>query len=364
MSAGEVSKGETKEMTSWPEGWRKAYERFESFLRIQREFFPDSDLNVSSEGKISINPKWLQSDKSGESLTMTFYGSGTDFLEMGFTEKLLAEGRPRLFGDGSYAACLRTRGFLGYQYVLPVFRFAVSWSKETEVSGKESVARIRKIEVPAGEEERLWPNERLLYFWNFIIFPQENGFFPMEKNTKVSPDIRLWVSENGVITRNAVDAEAEKVLRWRIFKNGRLIGERSAKGELSTSISDGPGAYCVLVGVNGPNGFMPVSNFLMFPLFPREDGNTEMMPEARPDGIPKFLERVLTGEQLTSSLYGNSLSGRYARLNLYWVAFDDSFAEEDRRIVRIWMNWSNELGAVNQSVGNFRSWKTNPSTSR
>ena len=64
----------------------------------------------------------------------------------------------------------------------------------------------------------------------------------------------------------------------------------AASGVTRFDTDRGPGTYQVWLGVDGPSGFMPVSTFLEYPLFPDASGkNVIIPPDADDDGTPDFI---------------------------------------------------------------------------
>jgi hypothetical protein len=116
--------------------------------------------------------------------------------------------------------------------------------------------------------DEFWPNERLFRFIDFDIFPDHDPHGLRQQNNKVKPAVTLTVAESNAIVRESLDPALEVLLHWRIYYNGRLIEKGSATGATRFPCDHGEGFYQAFVGVEGPTGFMPVSNLLKFSLPP------------------------------------------------------------------------------------------------
>jgi hypothetical protein len=110
----------------------------------------------------------------------------------------------------------------------------------------------------------------------------------------VKPDVILRLEMHGAVRRERLANEvAEKLLRWRIYRDGKLVDRSPASGVIQRETDLGPGTYSVWLGVEGPGGFMPVSNLLHYPLFPDGSGKDVVIPaESRRKGVPDFLESL------------------------------------------------------------------------
>ncbi len=191
----------------------------------------------------------------------------------------------RSFRRVSYTVALKTSGSLGYQYAFPLLRF--------EVTATEPPA-IREL-TRESVDESVWPNQRLFEFFNFHVLPHHNPNDIRGANNKVSPAITLRVDNAGTIHRGLLSDAAENSLRWRIYHQGQLVDGGSAAGVPEKHLTSGVGTYQVLIGVEGADGFMPVSNFMEFPLFPTGDGNLVVVPELSPGArVPDGFDDIVT----------------------------------------------------------------------
>ena len=130
----------------------------------------------------------------------------------------------------------------------------------------------------------------MLHFLDFDIFPHGSPSHLHTGSRKVTPVVHLKLDNHGIVERDLLpNAGAEQLLRWRIYHNGRLVRRDSAAGITHIDTNLGSGTYQVWMGVEGPNGFMPVSNLLEYPLFPDASGNKVVVPvDTDGDGMPDF----------------------------------------------------------------------------
>ena len=328
-------------MSGWPDGWIDTYHRFEKFISAQKEGLPESDLEISPTGGIQTS---LPAEVDREThTTVVFYHEGADILEMGLSKDLFGQGRQSFFPPSTYAVCLKTCGTLvGYQFRYPLTWFQTERAKADHF-GKDHLT-IRVIEPPQPADD-YWPNERLLRFCDFLVLPKNNPLIFLRKNHKVTPSVDLAVTNAGVIQRTKLDDSMEKYLRWRIYYNGRLIEKGVATGDLHHATTQGPGTYVAFVGVEGPNGFMPVSNHLQFPLFPERNGSMAVLPTAsNGDGVPDFLRDTLAADQMANlrdSVGWQTPHQPYNAATIYGLRSLGSMTDEKKQsLLSLWSAWA------------------------
>ncbi|MDR3401040.1 MAG: hypothetical protein P4L99_00970 [Chthoniobacter sp.] len=328
----------------WPKGWVETYQRFEKFIAAQKESVPASDLEFSPEGGIStsrpaeINPV--------THTTVVFYRQGADILEMGMNGGLFEEGRQGLFPPGIYATCLMTCGkMVGYQYIHPLQWFQVEPAGAGDAPDGRNAGRmtIRTIEQPQPEAD-YWPNDRLLRFCDFQALPNRGFLAFFREISKVSPSVILAVTNAGVVQREKLDDALEKLLQWRIYCNGRLVEKGSAAEDLHHAVASGVGTYVAFVGVEGPDGFMPVSNYLQFPLFPERDGSMAVLPATSSgDGVPDCLRDALGAEVMDQLRRGLGWKDRFAGYNqatIYGLGTVSTTDAKKQAVISLWSAWA------------------------
>jgi hypothetical protein len=327
------------EFAGWPKSWTNAYLQFEEFIATQRENVATSDLKITPEGKILTK---LPADLNLPThTTAVFYRQGADVFEMKVGVNLFDEGRAHDFPPGTYAACLHTFGRpAGYQFVHPLTWFQI----ESAQADNNPALSVRTIEQPQPGPD-FWPNDRLLSFWDFHVFPRVNPNEFYEDNRKVSPHVIMAVTKAGMIQREKIDDALEKLLQWRIYYNGRLVEKGPATGDLRHTPAQGVGTYAVFVGVEGPGGFMPVSNFLQFPLFPERDGRFVVTPSTTDgEGVPDFLVDCLTPDQMTALRTSDTwqeVRDAYNKATIYGMdAIGPVSDPKKQALISLWAAWA------------------------
>jgi hypothetical protein len=278
---------------------------------------------------------------------------------------ILDEEIHQYFPPGTYAAALHTCGSpVGYQFVHPLKWFQIESAKRGDHrdARTEGHRSIRPTE-PAQPATESWPNDRLLQFWDFQVFPHVNPQKFYGDNNKVSPKLIIAVTKAGVIQREKLDEALEKLLHWRIYYNGRLVEQGSATDDLHHAAARGVGTYAAFVGVEGPNGFMPVCNFLQFPLFPERDGSLVVLPSAADgEGVPDFLVDSLAPDQMTALRATEPWPGKrdpYNKATIYAMDAVGPVADAKKRSrIALWCTWAYEVdlanGALVPGVGSIR----------
>jgi len=214
--------------------------------------------------------------------------------------------------------------------------------------GPKHAPRVRRIASPAKDDE-VWPNERMLLYLDFQIFPKGHPWDIEKANRKVTPAVTLRLDRRGRIERDLLpDEAAERLLRWRIYRQGRLVGRGSATGVARLTADFGPGTYQVWLGVEGPAGFMPVSNLLEYPLFPDASGENVVIPaDADGDKIPDFLQKMVavgSGKPGDGDLDNDGIpdAQESAAGLLHGKASGTSL---ERELVELWRAWAYDLNS-------------------
>lgn len=340
----------------WPQSWVDAYQRFEAYNAAREKYFPAANLEILSDGKISHSVQLFPGRM--EHLTVDFFRNGRKSPGVPVSGAGDASGSQQEshMPPGTYAAGLKSCGLAGYQYLYPLLWFEISQS-EPDISTERSTpdnARVRMIAPPHPSED-FWPNERMFKFFDFHVFPGRNPKEIQEKNAKVSPDITLRLTNSGTVSRDSLDAPLDKLLCWRIYHNGRLVKNGPAAEVTSFKADQGPGTYQAIVGVAGPNGFMPISNFLEFPLFPDRAGGFSVFPAVTNAArFPDFLLEILPPDGM-QELMALPIEGQgdsyYNRRTIYFLNPKASFDAKDKDgLFKLWSAWGWDLAnAINST---------------
>jgi hypothetical protein len=331
-------------LESWPQNWVETYRKFETFLAEQARYVPASGLEILPDGTI-LHAIPL-SDKSANRPGISFYQNGSQVLDMVAGGTLFGEARKRIFRSGTYAAGMHYAGAAGYQFLCPLVWFQIYSPKteENSTSREQDSLRVRMIDPPQPAED-YWPNKRMLRFLDFHIFPNRHRDDVYKKNSRVTPDVVLSVTNSGAIVRAKLDEPLERLLRWWIYQNGRLIEHGTAEAEIRREPLREPGSYIAFVGVDGPQGFMPVSNVLKFPLFPEKDGKMAVLPSAtNTSRVPDFLLDVISHDQLLDHLAkappGGNEGGYYNNRFIYTFGSVGPFADREKEaLFQLWSAW-------------------------
>ena len=356
-----------RDFAGWPENWANTYRHFEKFIAAQYANVPTTDLTLSPRGEV-------QTDLPGEidpqrfpqrHTTIAFYKNGAEILEMQLKGGLFSEGRNRLFPPGTYATCLVTCDELaGYQFRHPLRWLQVNHARfgmenDIQTEGPLAVQMIAQPE-PGGD---FWPNDRLLRFRDFQVLPHYNPLQSFRENRRVSPNVTLAVSNSGTIQRDKLDAALEKLLRWRIYHNGRLVENGWATDDIRHAAVRGMGTYVAFVGVDGPTGFMPVSNLLQFPLFPERNGSLAVCPSTTQEaGVPDCLFDALDPEQmnrLRRSIGWRARRDPYDASTIYCLNDIGEVSDPEKQaVISLWSawGWSVNLAKANpvSEIGRIR----------
>ena len=270
----------------WPDGWVEAYGHFERFIAGRNATWPSSGLEISEDGTISHAVRVAKS--RSESAYFYLFHHGWDILAVQVADHL---GDHYSYIPGNYVAAIRVSTASGYQYIYPLVSFEIVKPPPDALLPEPGGFPFRiRVQPPPADPESVWPSERFLHFLDFDIFPHRHPWSIEKRNSKVAPPLTLTLDNHGHVERELVkEANAEQLLRWRIYHNGRLVRRDSAAGITRADLDVGPGTYQACVGVEGPGGFMPVSNILEFPMFPDVAGKNAVIPsDTDGDGTPDF----------------------------------------------------------------------------
>jgi hypothetical protein len=338
---------DSQSLDKWPRGWSELYQRFENYLAARRQYWPPSGLQIDEDSVIIHSVPHAPSRT--EHLSIEVVERGCHILTLAMASRLLAQGRERWIDPGVYAACLRSSGPLGYQHHFPIVWFEViklPTPVDVHLAGGNT-AKLRTIEPP-GAGEQMWPNERLLSYLDFHVFDAHRNPNDIRKaNLRANPAAFLRVNNHGVIERELIpDEGAEQLLRWRIYHEGKLVEKGTAAGVVRYEVRYGVGSYNVLLGVEGPTGFMPVSNLLEFPLFPDDSGSNVRVPaDSDHDGIPDYVERIIatvkgvTFEHPTNQDVDNDGIPDREENNQRELTFTSVLDDEKRHLLKLWQIW-------------------------
>ncbi|MFD2256312.1 hypothetical protein ACFSSA_06475 [Luteolibacter algae] len=319
--------GEENPYRNWPEQWVLAYKRLDTFIKAKDLYWPTSDLTISEDGEIhhslSINTT------SSEHLTLCLfeYGSGSSEWAISTSTNSSEHGNrylPKL-NPGTYVALIRSFGTLGYQYHFPIVYLEVNHGDASAQKQSTSGLVVRTIR-PGGAGLPDWPDRRVCVFSDFhVARDHRNPNDLKHRNELVDPSVVLALHNDGVIRRELLpEPELEKQLYWRIYKYNKLVATRPAAGQSSIAVADGIGSYRVFLCVNGPTGFMPVSNMISFPLFPSSDGGVECVPaDKNRDNIPDAIAQIID--------HGDGNPSRDP--------------DRDEMMIRLWSDWKWTLTA-------------------
>ena len=268
---------------TWPNGWKKAYTRFQSFVNIRSKTWPKSTLGIDANGILSFKP--LPVIQQGRHAGILTYHSG-------YTQPVSFSGKPlsltrRYSQNGIISACVRGFTDVGYQHFGPLIR--VSMKKNAQGIPVFSLIKEEK-------HDTYWPNWRGLLFIDFQTLGKQHPTLIYEKNTRVSPAISLKVDHQGNLRRKALpNASAEQALSWRIYHKGKLKEKGTASNQVKKNCGSQAGHYIAWLAIEGPDGMMPVSNIVTFYIYPEKYRTDNSLIEARDsdnDGKPDILEVV------------------------------------------------------------------------
>ncbi len=326
----------------WPASWATTYQRFENYIQATSQYFPRAELEILPNGQPVHSVKLFTNFIEGPGLV--FYKNGNVILTRSASEASLNENSGH-FSPATYAVVLQSGGSAGYQYLNPIVWFKTQYPHTPKHSGDTQKLVFTMIDALKDFQDG-FPNERLLNFLNFHIFPKRSRNDLLKKNSKVEPSITLGVTVSGTIVREKLAPAFEKLLQWRVYHDGQLVEQGSASGMDRLTVGHGMGDYWAFVGIVGPNGFMPVSNLLHFPLFPKKPTGFEVFPNTNPiTHLPLFFEYCLSAEDrqeiLETAQEHHSQGGYYNDAAIYCLsqAFRTGDPAKDR-LLDLWRPWS------------------------
>ena len=334
-------------LDDWPASWAATYRRFEGFLSARKQYWPAAGLRLV--GDTSFAHAIPETDSKSR-VGLEVFAAGATSLHRA-TRRTEATDLS-VFPPGIYCVCAKTTGTLGYQYHFPLM-----WWESVRREGaptersRPNANMIRVIPAP-GEGMAVWPNERLLAYMDFHIFTgHRDPNQILKENESMIPAVRLGCDQHGTIHREILaDGKAEGLLRWRIYHDGKLVNSGNASGIGSLDLKQGPGNYLVILGADGPAGFLPASNFLMFPLFPDGDGKPLIVPrDTDSDGTPDFIEEMMaSGDAGTVDVPDDQDSDGDGLTDIEEAGprkllQAEQPKERERELLRLWGQWEYEL---------------------
>ena len=291
----------------WPEQWVAVYERFEAFAKAKKMHWPDSHLWIGASGKVEHTLRYEGTGTASTSLVITEFGpaGGGWVLHRNLEMRDDLNSSKFRLAPGTYAAQVKSFSELGFQYHEPLIWFQVTESPE-DVSLKGGL-RFQNLNVPVSDETRI-PNQRLTNFLDFHVFTaRRNPNTISQTNQVVDPAVELRIENDGTIHRSKLlNLEWDTLLRWRIYKNNDLIDQGEVLPDQERKIDSGQGSYHVFLVVDGPAGWLPVSNVLNFPLFPADGDTLACIPEGSdrnkiPDRIESIHSKLKQNQNISES---------------------------------------------------------------
>lgn len=211
--------------------------------------------------------------------------------------------------------------------------------------------QLRVVPSP-GSEMNFFPNERLMGFIDFTVFVGRGYKRDIENENRMSlPSSRLRVNDQGVVEREFLaDGKAEKLLHWRIYHDGKLVESGAAANICRLEMKHGLGNYLILLGVEGPTGFLPVSNYLEFPLFTDGKDRPRIYPlDTNADGTPDFIEdMVKSGNAEITLLKEGQDSDNDGLTDIeeagsQAISPTNSCEREKLKMMQLWLQWKYDL---------------------
>lgn len=268
--------------SNWPEGWERAYLRFQAFADARDAYWPSSKLALGADGLLTFEKPAPVAEKSvcgmqpfrkGYTRLASYYNSTLD-LSKSFKE-------PQLI-----SICVRGMTRHGYLHFPPLLHVQFDQGED---------GKFTKKVVEIKDEEDLWPNWRGFQFEDFHEMAFRHGSSLYESNRRVVPEVRLQIDKKAGIRRvTPLEADNEQLLIVRIYRNGKRIDPRVAPSGSITRGDYGPGHYMVFFSLEGPDGYMPVSNFLTYFIYPENDrveGAVIFAKDTDGDEISDYTER-------------------------------------------------------------------------
>lgn len=328
-ATGSQTATEQSAFRGWPDSWVDAYQRFEAFIDAKERLWQRSEITFS-DGQIFHGVRSVETSRE----RVRLFRYHNRFLN-------------------AYAVCGRSSSVIGYQHHLPIVWYR-ELNETMDVTNGASINPGAKYEIipPPQSPSAYWPNERLLLFLDFHVFPGNNPNDILKENSKITPSVHLLVHDDGTVERSRLeDQEMEALLEWRLYFDGKLVEDRSGASRSRLSTFRGTGNYKVMIGVEGPSGFMPVSNIVDYPLFAEGADNGVVYPKVtNPNGFPDFLVRILSTEFIVELRTGwvedDMPIRRYSKKTVYGIADPGTYEDpKNQRLVDLWMEWAYRLWA-------------------
>ena len=277
-----ISTGNEDPFAKWPDGWEISYQRFQQFIEAREKFWPSSDIKIGQDGTVSFTDPKLDDPSSS---------CGFHIYRNGYADLACRPCTPFKFTDKhtteqEYAICINGYSKLGYQHYPPILWVRVSKSND----GQKQCIPFQ----PDHEEDR-WPNWRGLSFKDFnAMKPPSHSLNIHETNRRVNPTISLKIDHQAQIHHEKFpSAVNNKSLHWRIYHNGKRVKQINASGNSPSNGNFGSGHYLIFLAVNGPHGYMPVSNYLTYYIYSEKNRSKHSLIAAQDsdkDGMPDFME--------------------------------------------------------------------------
>lgn len=293
-----------------PESWQKSYDRLNRFIATKKEYWPNSHLIFSSDGSFDFS---LTNNELNSRLALNLdelgaRGGGWQLERVVNSVPDSLNDRSIRLNPGIYAASMRTLG----KFNEPIVWFEVKYSEKASVSRKLASDRVFHEIPPPRNPKSLWPNVRINYFVDLHassnVSAKRNLF---ERNKIVTPSATLLIRNDGVIERELFkDPKYEAIIRWYIYKNNELIVKQPAEDQNFIEINHGYGTYRAFLCYEGPEGILPVSNILRFPLFPDNQQLYCIPKDSNNNQLPDVIEAELNSQR-KSELYALWNTWRY-----------------------------------------------------
>lgn len=238
------------DLDNWPESWQQSYKRFQSFIDTRDRIWPNSNLSITSKGKVTYSLREFQAKKHH---SYNIYNEG--FSRLSRNSKGHFE-ITKIFEEGNYLIDIKAHTKIGYQHFPPLLQLTINRNE----SGEKQC-----LITATPDNDSLWPNWRALSFIDYHTLKGHHSSLIYEENKRVTPSISLKVDHQAQLRRPLLhDENAEKALRWRIYHKGKLAESGVAKKELIKPCNYGTGYHLAFLCIEGPQGMMPVSNIVTY----------------------------------------------------------------------------------------------------
>lgn len=280
-----------------PDAWAQSYKRLNNFVEYKQKNWPNSHLSIQKDGTVDyILPNdentirlALQLDELGER------GSGWQLSRVLKSANASLNDRSIKLAPGTYAFAVKSSTQFSQQYHEPIVWFEVTHSEQVSAARNLKSDRIFREIPPPKAPSLLWPNQRINYFIDLASLTEKSIRTKLlVENTLITPNAKIRIRNDGIIERELfADPSYELPLRWYIYKYNELIVNCAASGQTEFKIDYDFGTYRALLCVEGPDGILPVSNILHFPLFPDVKGQLRCIPQdLNTNNIPDPLEET------------------------------------------------------------------------